>query len=246
MNRKPLLGTLAGLALLSASLAPDRAPRLLYNRSASAPVAWYALKPSQHFDVGDLVAASLHEEAGVLATERGYLPPGIPVIKTIWAREGDQYCILGGALSVAGKPSLLIQPFDSQNRAMPVLAGGCRRVADGNILLASVHSAQSFDSRYFGEVPAHLVLGRATYIGQFEEFWRGKNGQKGGTRGQGAQGKIKGGRAARGVTPCLHIIISRAIFWAVELRIAEYSANTRLKRSSVSYLAQKPSSADRA
>lgn len=89
MNRKPLLGTLAGLALLSASLAPDRAPRLLYNRSASAPVAWYALKPSQHFDVGDLVAASLHEEAGVLATERGYLPPGIRRLsKYEWALFG--------------------------------------------------------------------------------------------------------------------------------------------------------------
>jgi hypothetical protein len=63
----------------------------------------------------------------------------------------------------------------------------------------------SFDSRYFGPVNSWAILGRAKYADRFEELITPVNREKGGARGSGAQGKIKGLGANPLLTPCLHI-----------------------------------------
>src|SRR3990167_6510953 len=81
-----------GLGLLAAGvfLTPD--PRLLYNPSASAERGWYRVYPGAEFGQGSLVAARLPAHAWALAETRGYLPAGLPVIKTIGALSGDEIC----------------------------------------------------------------------------------------------------------------------------------------------------------
>ena len=49
---------------------------------------------------------------------------------------------------------------DSHGRALPVWQG-CRVVAEGEVFLMNRQSADSFDGRYFGPLPATTIVGRA-------------------------------------------------------------------------------------
>ena len=53
--------------------------------------------------------------------------------------------------------------------------------------------------------------------------WSDLVGQ-GGARGKGAQGKIKGDGAIRGITPCLHINFYGAVIFQAALRIFQMSS----------------------
>ena len=183
----------------------SREPVLLYNPSLSAPVGWYRVTPSETFSVGDHVAAWLPAEAETLAASRGYLPKHTPVIKMVAAGPGDRYCIENGYILFDKRAPLRILSSDGQKRALPAMTDGCRRLSAGECMLISDRVATSFDSRYFGPVREDRIIGHAEYLGHVEG-WTGWQSPVGGrARGQGAQGKIKGGSATWDVTPCLHI-----------------------------------------
>jgi len=74
-------------------IAPPQ-PRLLYNPSQSAAVGWYRVQPNLPIERGLQVAAYAPQWARRLADERGYLPYDYPLIKTVWAVEGEE--LLGG------------------------------------------------------------------------------------------------------------------------------------------------------
>tara|TARA_R110002051_G_C8761387_1_gene501731 strand:- start:4970 stop:5710 length:741 start_codon:yes stop_codon:yes gene_type:complete len=180
-------------------------PKLLYNPTPSAPIGWYKIVPSDTYLPGDLVASWLPEDAEKLAQNRGYLPQGTPVIKTVLAAPGDEYCIKEGRLWVADTPALFILPTDSQDRVMPVLPDGCRSLMPSEYLVVSDRVSKSFDSRYFGPVDEDLILGKAEYVGVVEESVGRYSREQGGARGTGAQGKIKGRSTNLLLSPCLHI-----------------------------------------
>lgn len=192
---------------------PD--PKLLYNPSPSAQIGWYKINQADAYLVGDLVAAYLPEDAAILASERGYLPAGLPVIKTIGAVGGDHYCVKDGVLEIDPDLRLAILPFDSQGRAMPVPSDQCEAIAVGNVLLISKRIGGSFDSRYFGQVGTDQIIGRVEFLGtNADETWR-DNRVLGGARGLGAQGKIKALSAKWPLRPCLHINFYSADYWEV-------------------------------
>lgn len=210
----------AGLVLVVLS-AVERNPRLLYNPSPSAPIGWYRVVPARTYSVGDLVAAWLPEEAETLASDRGYLPKHTPVIKTIMAVPGDRYCIEHGALWIDENPPLAILSLDSQARAMPVLAGGCRSLETGQYFLISRSAETSFDSRYFGPVGFDALLGKVVLLNSVEDSEASVCPEAGGARGSGAEGKIKEDGATRGVTPCLHIDFYSAMNFPAALQNPE-------------------------
>jgi len=88
-------------------------PVLLYNPSESAAVGWYRLKPEEPVILGAQVAAYAPEWARILADERGYLPYDYPLIKTVWAVQGDEVCYNAQSVSVPKRPDI------------PVLGQGC-------------------------------------------------------------------------------------------------------------------------
>ena len=165
-----MIAPVAVAALCAASLfqiiSPSQ-PRIIYNPSPSAPIGWYKLSQIQSPLQGDLVAANVPIAAQNILLERQYLPPNIPILKTVWAVSGEEICHHSGQVLTGNKPALKVLSHDSFGRELPSLSG-CYVIPDGRVFLVSTDVQSSFDSRYFGPVPISNIIGRAKYLGQFE------------------------------------------------------------------------------
>lgn len=137
------------------------APRLVWNASASVPVGLYDLGPPRHLDVGDLVAAMPDKPLADFMVERGYIGPGVPLMKRVMGLPGQQVCRAGNAVTVDAVPLGDALDRDRLGRPLPVWQG-CRRIADGDIFLMNPDVRDSLDGRYFGPLPARAVIGKAT------------------------------------------------------------------------------------
>ena len=165
-----VLGSLSLAALCTASLVQivrPSVPRLLYNPSPSAPIGWYRLRADTYAHRGDLVAALAPKSGATLAIERDYLPPNIPLIKTVWAVSGEQVCHVDGQVLVQGRPALIVLKHDVLGRALPTRSG-CYELSKDEVFLISNYVQTSFDSRYFGPVKRENLLGRVEYLGKFK------------------------------------------------------------------------------
>jgi len=191
-----------GVALIGLPATGVLPPLLLYNPSESALLGWYRVERIDVISRGDLVVSNLPEAASILAAERGYLPSGVPVIKTIRALEGDTVCAVDGVLLINGTPSVCLLSDDSLGRALPSPWTACRQLRTGEVLLLSGRTADSFDGRYFGSVRESDIIGRAVWMGNvqeqhseaFSEEFEGRS-----------ECKIKAHGANEGPVPCLHI-----------------------------------------
>ena len=134
-------------------------PWLLYNPTASAPRGWYWVMRTQALQVGDLAVVRLPPNIATLASERRYLPLGVPLLKRVAAVGGQQVCVADHRLYVDTTPVAEVLRLDAAGRALPVWSG-CRLLDGGEMLLIGDHAA-SFDSRYFGPVRTSSVEGRA-------------------------------------------------------------------------------------
>ncbi|SDP37693.1 conjugative transfer signal peptidase TraF [Paracidovorax cattleyae] len=158
----------AGLAALAwASFAhPD--PRLIYNPSDSVPVGWYRIDPMAsagsrsptRVSVGSTVLVRLPVGVAALASQRGYLPAHIPLLKRVGAVAPQHVCIVAGHVLIDGVPVARTLTVDRMGR--PLLSWPeCRQLAQGELFLLSATNPASFDSRYFGPVSASAVVGVA-------------------------------------------------------------------------------------
>jgi len=139
-------------------------PIILYNSSNSAPIGWYRLHKNMQPSLGEQVAAYAPEWARQLADERRYLPYGYPLIKTVWAIEGDEVCYNNHSVSVPNRPDISVQTKDSLGRDIP-LRSGCIVLKSGEYFLVSPDVQTGFDSRYFGPVTIENILGQVEYLG---------------------------------------------------------------------------------
>lgn len=165
-----VLGSLALAALCTASLIQivrPSVPRLLYNPSPSAAIGWYKLLPDAAINKGMLVAARPSKSGAALALERDYLPPNIPLIKTVWAVSGEQICHIDEKVLVVGRPALIVLRHDKLGRPLPTRSG-CYELLKDEVFLVSTDVQTSFDSRYFGPVNREDILGRVEYLGNFK------------------------------------------------------------------------------
>lgn len=151
----------AGLFIATALLDPQ--PRLIWNASASAPPGLYRIKDQRDPPAGTLVAVRPPHALARWLSERGYLPEGVPLLKHIAARTGQQVCRSGVVVSVEARPVAVAQVRDSRGRSLPVWQG-CRILEPGELLLLNPTVPDSMDSRYFGPLPASVLLGHAIPI----------------------------------------------------------------------------------
>jgi len=157
--------SVAGLALIVIPATGILPPLLLYNPSESAPLGWYRIEAIDEISRGDLVAANLPIDASNLAAQRGYLPTGIPVIKTVAALDGDMVCEERSLLQINGLPTVRVLPTDQAERPLPSPWKACRRLQEDEVLLLSDRTPDSFDGRYFGAVQRIDIVGRAVWMG---------------------------------------------------------------------------------
>ena len=152
-----MIGTL-GVVLIGASAGPVQ-PSLVWNLSASVPIGPYVIDAGVP-KLDDYVLIRLPVNVAELASERGYLPAGVALLKQVSAAQDDRVCRIGQQILINRIAVARAPATDLSGRPMPVWSG-CHRLNPGDLFLLG-GGPDSFDSRYFGPVPSGAVVGRAT------------------------------------------------------------------------------------
>ena len=152
-----LLSSLIALGWTALETPP---PRVVYNASDSVPIGWYLISPAGSLVAGDLVLARLPGAVRVLAARRGYLPAGVPLLKTVAAVRGQRVCAQDPEIRIDDRLVTQRLGQDRQGRPLPAWQG-CRRLQGTEVFLLSTSNPESFDSRYFGPISASAVIGVA-------------------------------------------------------------------------------------
>lgn len=155
----------AGIAAVTFAAVFDVTPRLVFNGSRSAPLGFYTVS-STAAERGDLVLAAVPEQVRFLVAERHYLPPNVPLLKRIFAAEGERICRTGEKVFVNGEVVASALAADVSGRSMPVWSG-CRVLNPDEVLLLQDHP-RSFDGRYFGAINRRLIMGKAAPVWLFD------------------------------------------------------------------------------
>jgi len=161
-----ILTTLGAVALLLSTEAA-RTPRLIWNASASAPIGLYRLRAADTLAVSQLVAVRPPEPLATFLADRRYLPRGIPLLKRVLALPRQTVCRNQLAITVDEIGMGTAREHDRSGRPLPSWQG-CHVIAGGEVFLMNRRSADSFDGRYFGALPASAIIGTA------EPLWTGK------------------------------------------------------------------------
>lgn len=168
MRRRHHIRVIAALLCIPAMLfGAAYGAGLRINWTPSYPLGLWRIAPlSRPVHVGDRIFICPPDTALFRqAQTRGYLRRGLcpgwlsPLIKTVVASSGQRVEI-DRTVTIDGRelPRSTLQPLDGSGRALTPAAGGI--VPPGMVFLHS-HYRGSYDSRYFGPVPAAGVLGLA-------------------------------------------------------------------------------------
>lgn len=147
-----------GLGLIGLTALDPPVPLIIYNASASAPLGFYRVL-ADPIRRGDLALARTPNSVRRLASERGYLPEGVPLVKRVAALDGDTVCAVGRAITIDGRAVAKQLAADHLGRPLPAWAG-CRTLGPGEVFLLMEGVQDSFDSRYFGPVPTSAIIGK--------------------------------------------------------------------------------------
>lgn len=168
MRRRHHLRGIAALLFIPALLfAAVYGAGLRINWTPSYPLGLWRIVPlNRSVHLGDRIFICPSEtETFRQARARGYLRRGLcpgwfsPLIKTVAASSGQRVGI-DRTVAIDGRelPDSTLQRLDGSGRALTPAAGGF--VPPGMVFLHSPYRG-SYDSRYFGPVPAAGVLGLA-------------------------------------------------------------------------------------
>jgi len=132
---------------------------LIVNTSPSMPSGIYWItRDAAQLERGDVVLFAPPDNVRELIYGRGWLPVGVPLLKTVGGIAGDAYCVRDGRFIVAGADVGPVFASDSQGLPVSQIVG-CRCVGAGEFLPIATTLDRSFDGRYFGAVPVRNVLG---------------------------------------------------------------------------------------
>jgi len=161
-----LLAVGLSLSLLAAAQI-DRAPRLIWNASASVPVGLYVVRVSNPPSLGDLVAVRLPEDLSSWVVERGYVGADTLLLKRVAAVSGMTVCRDGVDIAIDGTVVAQAASDDRHGRPLPPWTG-CVTLGSDEVFLRVAGVADSLDGRYFGPLSADTILGRAIPLWTYE------------------------------------------------------------------------------
>ena len=169
MWRRASLVCVSALAMLliGASGTGNRTPLVVYNPSPSVPEGFYRLRRAERLAIGDLVVVRVPEAYQDLLSDRGYLPPGVPLIKRVAGLAGDHVCTRDGLVFLNGRPLVRALERDALGRPMP-LWRGCRPLREREFFAVIEEVETSLDSRYLGPLDRSLIVGKAAPLWTFD------------------------------------------------------------------------------
>ena len=139
------------------------------NWTRSAPIGLYSTHQPDAVTRNDLVVVCLQGGVAGLGRARGYLSAGTcpsgtsPILKQVVAIAGDEVELQRNFFAVNGRVIDRSQrhSVDSLGRPLEPLPFGRRTVRAGEVWVLGVHRERSWDSRYFGPIPAASIVGTA-------------------------------------------------------------------------------------
>ncbi|MBU2232931.1 MAG: S26 family signal peptidase [Alphaproteobacteria bacterium] len=137
--------------------------KLVWNITPSVPIGLYSIAPSHRLEVTDIVAIMPPEPLAGFMVRRGYIGPGVPLLKRVMALPGQRVCRIGAAITVDDVPLGDARDRDRIGRELPIWQG-CRQLAAGELFLMNPDAGDSLDGRYFGPLADTTVIGRATPV----------------------------------------------------------------------------------
>ena len=153
-------GMVLGGALLGIAASVHSPPRLVWNATASAPIGLYRVHAAGYFARGNLVIVMPPPHLASLFADRGYLPISVPLLKQVAALSGAVVCRLDRRITIDGIAVATALERDHEGRPLPSWQG-CHELAHGEVFLLNTERLDSLDGRYFGPLPAALIIGRA-------------------------------------------------------------------------------------
>jgi conjugative transfer signal peptidase TraF len=155
--------TMLGVAALGVPAAMRLPISIVYNASDSVPRGWYRvsrIESGGSLHVGNIVLARIPADAATLAAQRGYLPAGVPILKSIGATAPQFVCVHERVVHIDGAIVATVRVRDGALRPLPSWTQ-CRPLERDELFLLSRTNPASFDSRYFGPIHTFDVLGVA-------------------------------------------------------------------------------------
>jgi type IV secretory pathway protease TraF len=147
-----------GVALLAVKPVIDPAPLVIWNASASVPIGWYLVSKHQP-EIGEIAVIKLVDWVQLYASDRGYLPQNVLLLKPVFAIHASVICRFGTYVFVDGKQVAKAKIFDKKHRLLPVWRV-CKELTSTQYFVLGRHR-DSFDSRYFGPIEQKQVVGTA-------------------------------------------------------------------------------------
>ena len=153
----------AGIVLISLTIAIPPAPRFVWNTSASAPIGLYQIESGMMAEAGDMAVAWVPGTWRTLAAKRRYIPANVPLVKHVAATAGDEVCALRQDIFINGQWAAQRSAADASGRPIPWWRG-CTTLRGTQIFLLMADREASFDGRYFGVSEGDLVVGKARLL----------------------------------------------------------------------------------
>jgi conjugative transfer signal peptidase TraF len=160
--------TIAGVGLTCMFAKPffNPLPVLIWNASDSVPIGWYWVRKRPP-NIGEIAVISPPGWVRLYASERGYLPADVWLLKPVAAKHPALVCRFGRYVFVNGKLVAKAKDHDRMHRLLPIWKG-CQTLKPNRIFVLGQHR-DSFDSRYFGPIDQTQISGAATLISRL--FW---------------------------------------------------------------------------
>lgn len=169
MSRRYWLTGSATVALTLASIVLPERRVLIWNVSASVPTGLYWLAADEPLQIGHCIAIRPAPKIRRWMASRGYLPPGVPLIKRVAALNGQQVCRFRHGITIDGRLVALARARDTLGRPLPVWSG-CHTLGPDTFFALNERRSDSLDGRYFGLMPRSGIIGRAIPVSL--EPWR--------------------------------------------------------------------------
>lgn len=153
-----------GLAAISAlTLAPflGHQKRLIWNRTASAPIGLYWVKDGPIM-YDRWAVLSPKSDASEWAETHGFVGEDWPLLKAIAGVPGDKICRENETILINGEVRAIALEQDDLQRDLPVW-NGCRMLSEDEVFLLNKHP-NSLDGRYFGVTKREDVDGIAVLL----------------------------------------------------------------------------------